>query len=177
MIKLDEKTILIEKLKDTALDYLRDQMREDLGKLSEEFQNKLNDRVLEWVKASHPYFSTSEFRKAYKELCQEYQMIYYCFFTGSNHKKQLEKFDEYYKLDDSKLMPNIYYTVSPTYSGPNYTVSTRGNNLPKKVKFQQQVKKSKKLLKYFKSLPLKKSEKKPKKLTRRMRNKGSKAFV
>lgn len=158
---IDEKTLLIEKLKDTAIDYLTEKMREDIGKISDQYQKEINDKVIEWVKASQPYFSTTEFRKAFKDLCQTNQLIYFSFML-SDANKEVDAIDEWYNLDDGKLIPNRYYmshsaasgrayTMMPKHSGPNSGVSTNLHhtanlkNLLKRIKIGTDKRKLKRL--------------------------------
>jgi hypothetical protein len=170
---IDERTLLIHKLKDTAVDYLTEKMREDIGKISDQYQKEINDKIIEWVKASHPYFSTTEFRKAFKELCQTNQMIYFSFIL-SNANDKVDAIDEWYDLGDNKLMPNRYYmshsagsgkayTIIPKHSGPNSGVST---NLHQSYNLKD----------LLKRLKVGKDKRKVKRLSRRKKVKGGKVF-
>ena len=170
---IDERTLVIHKLKDTAVDYLTDKMREDIGKISDQYQKEINDKIIEWIKASQPYFSTTEFRKAYKDLCQNNQLIYFSFILGNANQK-VDAIDEWYDLDDVNLMPNRHstswlagsgksYTIMPKHSGPNPGVST---NLHQSVNLKD----------FFKRLKVGKDKRKLKRLSRRKKVKGGKVF-
>ena len=162
---IDEKVILVEKLKDTAVQHLTEKMIEDIGKLSQEYQDALNDRIVEWVKFSHKYFSTTEFRQAYADLCQRYNIIYFNFMLG-HHSKLVDDIDPWYNLSDSKLMP----TRQQNYYIPNlkkaYSKMSQHSQLG--------VSHTSSLKGLLKRLNIKSDKRKSKRLSRRKRVKGGK---
>lgn len=102
---MDEKILLIEKLRDNADKFLLEKLSQDIGPLHDQYQKELGEKLYAWISWAVNYYSTTELHKIYRELCAKYPGIFYS--IGSDDYKRLADLDEckYLELHDVKHMP------------------------------------------------------------------------
>lgn len=143
---IDEKILLIEKLKDNAVEYLGQKMIEDIGETHYAHTKMLEEKLYQWVVWARQYYSTTEIKKAYAILVEKHRSV---FSTISLHAyDDIRKLDEYLNLDEHKIlhsyvrrpfkMKNFPPPTKPT--AKNIHAIWKGNNLKNLVRQLRQEK-------------------------------------
>jgi hypothetical protein len=99
---IDEKTLLIEKLKDNAVEFLGEKMIEDIGPIYKSQQEIIEKKLIDWITWARQYYSTTEIKKAYSILLKECGSIYTMVRTDAYRK--IEEMDEWLDLSDPGVL-------------------------------------------------------------------------
>jgi hypothetical protein len=119
---IDEKILLVEKLKDNAIEFLGQKMIEDIGSGYKEQQKIIEQKLLDWVTWARQYYSTTEIKKAYSILLKEHGSIYTM--VRPEIYIQINALDEWLDLSEPNILFNSQHNKHSIglgkYSNPLY---------------------------------------------------------
>lgn len=123
---MDEKILLIEKLRDNADKFLLEKLSQDIGPLHDQYQKELGEKLYAWMSWAVKYYSTVELHKIYKEFCARYPGVF--FVISADDYQKIADLDElkYLEIHNARNIPpmgNLGY--SQLYRKSN--TSTTGN--------------------------------------------------
>ena len=99
---IDEKILLVEKLKDNAVEFLGEKMIEDMGPVYKELQKIIEQKLIDWVTWARQYYSTTEIKRAYSILLKDYGSIFTMVSPGTY--AQIEAMDEWLDLSSNDVL-------------------------------------------------------------------------
>lgn len=173
---IDEKTLLIEKLKDNAVTYLAEKLVDDLGKSNREHQEMLEKRLYEWVSWAVKYYSTTDIRRAYAIL-SEFQKPILNTISDATYEA-IQEIDPFLDLRD--ISSNLSYNRSLAMARQVTKIASLPNTIPplKNTKKKQgSLKKLTTLIKNFKGETDKRRMRRLKRKEAQRKKKGVRLFA
>jgi len=167
---IDEKILLVEKLKDNAVEFLGEKMIEDMGPVYKEQQKIIEQKLLDWVTWARQYYSTTEIKRAYSILLKEHGSIFTIVRPDTYNK--IEAMDEWLDLSNPDVLFRSQHNKHSIGLGKNpnplYNKKiTTSPNTQKTYKKPMTLRKILKSLKNPKSIDMRKLKRKERKLKKK----------
>lgn len=156
---IDEKILLIEKLRDNADKFLLEKLSQDIGPLHDQYQKELGEKLYAWMRWAIHYYSTTELNKIYKEFCARYPGVFFA--ISADDYQKIADLDElkYLEIHNARNIPpmgnlgysQLYHKSNTSPTGNIWTyLSQRSNinhlsNMAKQIRLSEDKRKMRRL--------------------------------
>jgi hypothetical protein len=147
---IDEKILLVEKLKDNAVEFLGEKMIEDMGPVYKEQQKIIEQKLIDWVTWARQYYSTTEIKRAYSILLKEHGSIFTIVSPGTY--AQIEAMDEWLDLSSNDVLFSSKFARQSAGLGKSITNPLHNKKTNTKTNSQKHYKKPMTLRQIIKTL-------------------------